>query len=46
LAKYVTKQARLNGVMPFWWEIGFLFDRKNNVILDQAMYDNIIEGYK
>jgi aryl-phospho-beta-D-glucosidase BglC (GH1 family) len=45
-AKYVTKQARVNGVVPFWWEIGFLFDRKNNVILDQAMYDNIIEGYK
>jgi len=44
-AKYVTKQARVNGILPFWWEIGFLFDRKNNVILDQPMYDAIMEGY-
>ena len=45
-AKYVTKQAKANGILPFWWEIGFLFDRKNNAILDQPMYDAIVEGYK
>lgn len=45
-AKYVTKQATVNGILPFWWEIGFLFDRKNDVILDQPMYDAIIAGYK
>ena len=44
--KYVTKQAKAHGIMPFWWEIGFLFDRKNNVILDQPMYDALVEGYK
>lgn len=44
-AKYVTKQAKANGIIPFWWEIGFLFDRKNNTIKDQAMYDAIMAGY-
>jgi len=44
-AKYVTKQAKANGILPFWWEIGFLFDRKNNVVKDQAMFDAIKAGY-
>lgn len=44
--KYVTKQAKVNGLMPFWWETGFMFDRKNNAILDQPMYDALVEAYK
>ncbi|MFD2034680.1 cellulase family glycosylhydrolase [Belliella marina] len=44
-AKYVTKQAKANGIIPFWWEIGFMLDRSNNVVKDQRMYDAILEGY-
>jgi len=44
-AKYVTKQAKANGILPFWWEIGFLFDRKDNVVKDQALFDAIKAGY-
>jgi hypothetical protein len=44
-AEYVTKQAKANGILPFWWEIGFLFDRANNVVKDQAMFDAIKAGY-
>jgi aryl-phospho-beta-D-glucosidase BglC (GH1 family) len=44
-ATYVTKQAKVNGIVPFWWEIGFMLDRANNVVKDQAMLDAIIAGY-
>lgn len=43
---YSTKTIRANGLMPFLWEIGFMLDRKNNVIKDQAMYDALVAGYK
>ncbi|EJL67203.1 cellulase family glycosylhydrolase [Flavobacterium sp. CF136] len=43
---FVTKQAKAHGIMPFWWEIGFMLDRSNNVVKDQPMYDAIVEGYK
>ncbi|QSB26321.1 cellulase family glycosylhydrolase [Flavobacterium sp. CLA17] len=43
---YVTKQAKANGIVPFWWEIGFMLDRANNKVKDQAMLDAIIEGGK
>jgi endoglucanase len=43
---YLTKQAKAHGIVPFWWEIGFMLDRANNVVKDQAMYDAIIEGGK
>ena len=43
---YVTKQAKANGIMPFWWEIGFMLDRANNKVKDQAMLDAIIAGGK
>jgi endoglucanase len=45
-ATYVTKQAKAHGLVPFWWEIGFMLDRANNVVKDQAMLDAIIEGGK
>jgi len=45
-ATYVTKQAKVNGLLPFWWEVGNMFDRANNVIKDQALYDALKEGYK
>jgi endoglucanase len=43
---YVTKQAKAHGIVPFWWEIGFMLDRANNVVKDQPMLDAIIEGGK
>ena len=43
---FATKTAKANGLMPFWWEIGFLLDRANNVIKDQPMFDALIAGYK
>jgi endoglucanase len=45
-ATYVTKQAKAHGLLPFWWEIGFMLDRSNNLVKDQRMYDAIIEGGK
>jgi endoglucanase len=45
-ANYVTKQAKAHGLLPFWWEIGFMLDRANNVVKDQPMLDAIIEGGK
>ena len=41
---YVTKQAKVNGIVPFWWEIGFMLDRAKNEVKDQAMLDAIIAG--
>jgi endoglucanase len=43
---FATKTAKANGIMPFWWEIGFLLDRSNNVVKDQPMMDALITGYK
>ena len=43
---YLTKQAKANGILPFYWEIGFMLDRANNVVKDQAMLDAIIAGSK
>ncbi|MEO7049294.1 MAG: glycoside hydrolase family 5 protein, partial [Ferruginibacter sp.] len=43
---YVTRQAKANGIVPFYWEIGFMLDRANNVVKDQRMLDAIIEGGK
>jgi len=43
---FVTKTMKANGFLPFWWEIGFGLDRKNNVVKDQRMLNAIKEGYK
>jgi endoglucanase len=45
-ATFVTKTAKANGMLPFWWEIGFMLDRSNNVVKDQRMYDAIKAGYQ
>ena len=45
-ATFATKTAKANGLMPFWWEIGFSLDRANNAIKDQRMIDAIKLGYK
>ena len=43
--KYVTKQAKANGIIPYYFETGFMFDRANNVVKDQPLLDAIIAGY-
>ena len=43
---FTTKTMRANGLLPFWWEIGFMLDRANNVVKDQRMYNALKEGYK
>jgi len=43
---FSTKTMRANGLLPFWWEVGNGFDRKNNVVKDQRMVNAIIAGYK
>lgn len=45
-ATFVTKTAKANGFLPFWWEIGATMDRANNVVKDQRMYNAIKLGYK
>jgi endoglucanase len=45
-ATFATKQAKVNGLLPFWWEVGNMFDRATNVVKDQALYDALKEGYK
>ena len=44
-ATFATKTAKANGLLPFWWEIGFTLDRANNVVKDQPLLDAIIAGY-
>ncbi|MFI0430245.1 cellulase family glycosylhydrolase [Mariniflexile sp. HMF6888] len=36
---FVTKQCKINGVIPFYWEVGNVLNRNNNTIKDQAMID-------
>ena len=43
---FATKTAKADGLLPFWWEIGFLLDRSNNVVKDQPMMNALIAGYK
>ena len=42
--KYVTKQARANGLLPFNWDTGGLLSRSNNTVLDQQALDALIQG--
>lgn len=42
--KYVTQQARANGLVPFVWDIGELLDRTNNKVLDQKVFDALMVG--
>lgn len=43
---FVTRQCKINGVVPFYWEVGNVIDRKNNSIRDQAMVTALKEGIK
>ena len=43
---FATKTAKTDGLLPFFWEVGQMLDRANNVIIDQRMYNAIKLGYK
>ncbi|HYX06310.1 MAG TPA: cellulase family glycosylhydrolase [Bacteroidales bacterium] len=49
--KYVTQQAKANGIIPFYWDNGgtgnngcAIFNRKNNTVFDQQSLDALLEG--
>jgi len=42
--KYVTKQAKARGILPFFWDTGGVLDRQNNTVLDQQALDALIQG--
>jgi len=48
---YVTKMAKANGMIPFYWDNGFIgnhgcaiFNRMNNTVFDQQALDGLIQG--
>ncbi len=41
---YITKQAIAYGMLPFYWDIGSLLDRRNLTVLDQQALDALIDG--
>ena len=43
---FATKTAKADGLVPFYWEIGNMLDRANNVVKDQACIDALVAGYK
>ena len=43
--KYVTQQAKANGILPFFWDTGGVLDRNNCTVLDQQALDALIQGY-
>jgi hypothetical protein len=43
---YLTKQCLAIGAKPFVWETGGVFDRVDNVVLDQRTVDAIKNGAK
>jgi aryl-phospho-beta-D-glucosidase BglC (GH1 family) len=42
--KYVTKQSNTNGLLPFFWDTGGLFNRLTNTVLDQQSLDALIQS--
>lgn len=51
--KYVVKQAKANGLIPFYWDAGnlgvntmSLFDRSNNTVYDSQALNALLDGLK
>lgn len=51
--KYVTQQARLHGLLPFYWDAGYigdkgsgLFNRQTNMVGDEQALTALVEGAK
>jgi endoglucanase len=43
---FVTKQAKANGIVPFWWDTGGVLDRSNLTVKDERTLNAIIAGSK
>nr|WP_255485173.1 glycoside hydrolase family 5 protein [Mucilaginibacter sp. X5P1] len=43
---FMTKTAKTDGLLPFYWEVGNMIDRANNVVIDQRTYNALVAGYK
>ena len=51
--KYVVKQAKANGILPFYWDAGAMgnngsaiFNRTNNTIFDNQALTGLLDGLK
>jgi endoglucanase len=42
--KYCTKMANSFGMLPFFWDCGGVFDRRQNTVIDQQTLNGILEG--
>ncbi|HTH29857.1 MAG TPA: hypothetical protein VL946_00850, partial [Lacibacter sp.] len=49
--KYITKQAKTHGMLPFYWDEGSIgnngfgiFNRQSNTVFDQQVLDSLILG--
>ncbi|MDP4186645.1 MAG: hypothetical protein Q8905_01245 [Bacteroidota bacterium] len=47
----MTRQAKANGIIPFFWDNGgtgnngcAIFNRSNNTVFDQQAFDALIQG--
>lgn len=43
---FVTKEALVRGIKPFWWDTGGALDRTNNTVKDQRTIDALMAGSK
>jgi len=48
---YITKKAKENGILPFYWDNGGMdnnacgiFNRLNNTVFDQQTLDALMQG--
>ena len=51
--KYVVKQAKANGMLPFYWDAGgmgnngsAIFNRTNNTVFDNQALTGLLDGLK
>jgi len=42
--EYITRKAKANGILPFYWDTGGLFNRSNNTLSDKQILDALING--
>jgi len=43
---YITKEAKANGMLPFFWDTGGALDRGNYTVKDQRTINAIVAGGK
>jgi endoglucanase len=41
---YATRSAVAHGLLPFYWDVGSLIDRRNNTVLDPDLLDALVKG--